>query len=253
MILSREHLEATSILTLGATGTLDGQPFTLVGRRCFSGRRGNLWNEWSLDGIPSCFLSEFAGSFTLYREGPLLDPSDEPTVGERLPWLVVERGTASRLAEWGEVDDAPATYDFLDLLSLHTLRRASVADGRTFIGDSVDPTVLGLLMRRTPPRLVPVPNISPPSGLEMWLDVGDCGTLDGVEYTVLGVIARSRDEDRWEEYCMYSAGVGLRWLVVSDGHWSYVAPASGEPVHFVAAPTYPKVTWATGELPWAAQ
>lgn len=247
----RAALEATSILTLGATGAIDGQPFTLIGRRCFRGRRGNVWNEWTLSDVPH-FLSESAGSFTLYREGSLLSPSDVWMPGERIPWLIVERGSATVLAEWGEVEPCPAEYDFVDLLSVGAARRASLVDDQVFVGAAVDPHMLGLVVSREPPRLVATPNVSPPSGLTLWLEVGDRGTLDGVEYRVLGVVARRGSDDaRWEEYCMYSACVGVRWLVVADGHWSYVAPVeTGAAATDVELSSLAIVEWATGELPW---
>ncbi|MBX3230236.1 MAG: DUF4178 domain-containing protein [Labilithrix sp.] len=250
-------LAATSILTLGAKGTLEGRPFELTGRRCFRGRRGNLWNEWTLSDVP-CFLSEAAGSFTLFREGSLVSAADALLPGDRLPWIVVERGTATRLADWGEVEPPPEPYDFLDLCEVAPApRRASVAQGRTFLGRAIDPRALGLALAPHPPRLVAVPDVSPPSGIEPWLVPGDRGALDGVEYTVLGLVARVNEEgERWQEYCMYSAGIGLRWLVAgADGRWSYVAPVEAGTIaeDLTDPPFFTKLEWASGELPWRAE
>ena len=30
----------------------------------------------------------------------------------------------------------------------------------------------------------------------------------------------------WQEYLLYNPAVGFRWLVESDGHWSYVSAVS---------------------------
>lgn len=53
--------------------------------------------------------------------------------------------------------------------------------------------------------------------------------LDG-ELTVIGYVGRSAylDDTWWplEEYLLYAPGVGFRWLVCSDGHWSYVQPVA---------------------------
>jgi hypothetical protein len=53
--------------------------------------------------------------------------------------------------------------------------------------------------------------------------------LDG-ELTVIGYVGRSAylDGSWWpfEEYLLYAPGVGFRWLVCSDGHWSYVQPVA---------------------------
>lgn len=48
--------------------------------------------------------------------------------------------------------------------------------------------------------------------------------------TVIGHVARSAliDGDWWpfEEYLLYAPELGFRWLVCSDGHWSYVQPVA---------------------------
>ena len=53
--------------------------------------------------------------------------------------------------------------------------------------------------------------------------------IDG-ELTVIGHLARSAyiDSTWWpfEEYLLYAPAVGFRWLVCSDGHWSYVQPVA---------------------------
>ncbi len=53
--------------------------------------------------------------------------------------------------------------------------------------------------------------------------------LDG-ELTVIGYLQRSAyvDGDWWPfyEYLLHSPEVGFRWLVDSDGHWSYVQPVA---------------------------
>jgi hypothetical protein len=62
------------------------------------------------------------------------------------------------------------------------------------------------------------------------IPLGSKGTfLDG-EMTVIGFVGRSAQiEGEWypfEEYLLYAPGVGFRWLVESDGHWSYVQPVA---------------------------
>lgn len=261
------NLEATSILTLGASGVLDGVPFTLVGRRCIRGNRGAVWNEWTLEGLPHTTLAESAGRFTLYREAPLIASVEKLVAGARLPWVVVERGMASSAAEWGSVAPVPESWEYADLSEVPSGRRATMTDGTAFIGQAVDPVALGLTIRREPPALVPTPNVAMPSGLQLWLEVGDKGTLEGTEWHVVGIVARKTETAQWEEYCVYSAGIGLRWLVVSDGHWLYVSPVEPgtveEPFPLAAlaasargdaeppAPDVPRVIWAAGELPWA--
>jgi hypothetical protein len=62
------------------------------------------------------------------------------------------------------------------------------------------------------------------------IPLGSRGTfLDG-PMTVIGYLTRSAQVDGvWypvEEYLLYAPSVGFRWLVCSDGHWSYVQPVA---------------------------
>jgi hypothetical protein len=64
--------------------------------------------------------------------------------------------------------------------------------------------------------------------VEPLLPLGSKGTLNGQEWTVLGFLQRSVTVEGtkyyWEEYLLYDPRQGFRWLVQSDGHWSYVEP-----------------------------
>jgi hypothetical protein len=60
------------------------------------------------------------------------------------------------------------------------------------------------------------------------IPLGSVGTFLEGEFTVIGFVQRSAqiEGDWWpfDEYLLYREGVGFRWLVESDGHWSYVQP-----------------------------
>ena len=60
--------------------------------------------------------------------------------------------------------------------------------------------------------------------------LGSIGTFSEGELTVIGYVRRSAEiEGTWypfDEYLLYSQNVGFRWLVDSDGHWSYVQPVA---------------------------
>ena len=60
------------------------------------------------------------------------------------------------------------------------------------------------------------------------IPLGSKATFSEAEVVVIGYVQRSAlvDGDWWpfEEYLLYRAGLGYRWLVKSDGHWSYVQP-----------------------------
>src|SRR4029079_3257858 len=55
--------------------------------------------------------------------------------------------------------------------------------------------------------------------------LGSKGRFADGERAVIGHVGRSAYvEGQWwpfEEYLLYAPGVGFRWLVGSDGHWSY--------------------------------
>jgi hypothetical protein len=73
-------------------------------------------------------------------------------------------------------------------------------------------SVLGKLAQKADPRI----------------PLGMTGTFAEGEMTVIGFVQRSAcvDGEWWpfEEYLLYKPGIGFRWLVNSDGHWSYVQP-----------------------------
>ncbi len=62
------------------------------------------------------------------------------------------------------------------------------------------------------------------------ISLGTKGTFLEGELTVIGYVARSACiEATWwpfDEYLLYAPSVGFRWLVCSDGHWSYVQPVA---------------------------
>mgnify|MGYP000140193230 CR=1 FL=1 len=62
------------------------------------------------------------------------------------------------------------------------------------------------------------------------IPLGATARLADGELTVIGFVARSAyvDGTWWpfEEYLLYAPRVGFRWLVCSDGHWSYVQPVA---------------------------
>lgn len=263
------NLEAATQLELGMRGVLGGEPFELTGRRCVQGQRGQLWNEWTIE-LPArrraAYLAESFGALTLYEEGSLLPTLDPFLVGHDLvaPWLVVARGTATRLAKWGAVGEAPGTYEYVELSARELpARAASVAEGETFVGAPTSADELGLTLLDVPLALVPTANVSAPAGLELWLEVGEVGLLEGIELRVVGVLARQTslpDEPplRWQDYLLYNAQSGLRWLSVADGHWSWAVPIEVGPAGYDARASARKgiaatLEWATGALPWSAE
>lgn len=62
---------------------------------------------------------------------------------------------------------------------------------------------------------------------------GAVAEFEGQPFTIIGFMTRSVEFDGvryyWQEYLLYNPMMGFRWLVQSDGHWSYVRPvAPGE-------------------------
>jgi hypothetical protein len=275
MSVSSTH-EASTVLTLGARGKLRGAPFVLAGRTCVRSDGGGLWNEWTLafDDGRQGFLAEALGAFTLFFERPIAPAYEALRVGSPLPatFVVAERGQAKRIARWGDVPEAPRTYRYADLSSptgeTATIDYgASATEPDVFVGRRMKLADLGLRPRPERPRFLAAPGGARPKGLELWLAVGDEGELAGSRYRVIGIVHRSirveGERYTWEEYVLHSPAEGLRWLVVSDGHWNLVesvevgqvevsergAKLAGESYRFLSSGKA-RVEWAMGELPW---
>lgn len=72
------------------------------------------------------------------------------------------------------------------------------------------------------------------------IPIGSVGDLEGVKQMVIGAMVRSVEFEGiryyWEEYLLYNAQIGFRWLVRSDENWSYVQPvAPGDVFHKTGA------------------
>ncbi len=71
------------------------------------------------------------------------------------------------------------------------------------------------------------------------IPLGTKATFSEGEMIVIGYVERSAQvEGVWypfEEYLLYDPAVGFRWLVNSDGHWSYVQPVAVGAVTFAGA------------------
>lgn len=279
--------EATTVLELGARGKYKSAPFVLAGRSCVRSDAGGLWNEWILtfDDGRQGFLAEALGAFTLFFERPVAPPYDALRIGEPLltGFVVVERGQAKRVARWGDVPEAPKTYRYADLSSA-TGETATIdygsgerTDPDVFVGRRVKLSEMGLTARTDRPKLIAAPGGPAPKGVETWLAVGDTGELESTSdggapgqrarFRVIGIMHRSikveGERYTWEEYVLHSSAHGLRWLVVSDGHWSFIESVEAGQVevtergakyrgqlHTFMSNGKARVEWATGELPW---
>ena len=102
------------------------------------------------------------------------------------------------------------------------------------------------------------------------IPLGKVGRLPDGELTVIGYLQRSACvEGVWypfEEYLLHAPEVGFRWLVCSDGHWSYAQPvAPGAVTQIAAGCEYDGVTFRAfataplrvdqvlGEMYWQVQ
>ncbi len=83
--------------------------------------------------------------------------------------------------------------------------------------------------------------------VEPLIPLGTEGEMFGAKYTVIGFVQRSVTFDikyLWTEYLLYQPLVGFRWLVNSDGHWSFVEPVSpADVVDLHSTATYDKQTF----------
>lgn len=277
-------IAAATVLELGARGKLraargSGAPsgaFRLAGRVAVRSDAGAIWNEWTLafDDGSAAFLAEARGTFTVFVEASIAPAWDALVAGAPLDagLVVVERGQARRVAVEGDADPGPRLYRYADL---------SAADGEivTFDYGEATPRVfrgrpstlrdLGLAPRTERPRYLPVSGfpVQPPEGAPLFLALGDEGTLDGTRWRVIAQLARSVEEDGerfgWREYLLHDPARGFRWLVESEGHWSFVESVeagmvreSGGGASYEGEAYKPlssgevRLDWAAGELPW---
>jgi hypothetical protein len=62
------------------------------------------------------------------------------------------------------------------------------------------------------------------------IPIGAHGTLDGIDYVCIAYVQRSADFDGerfyWQEYLLFSEGIGFRWLVKDETSWMWVMPLS---------------------------
>jgi hypothetical protein len=60
------------------------------------------------------------------------------------------------------------------------------------------------------------------------IPIGSRGVLDGITYVCIAYVRRSSDFDgevfSWEEYLLFSEGLGFRWLVKDETTWMWVMP-----------------------------
>ncbi|MGE3692979.1 MAG: DUF4178 domain-containing protein [Novosphingobium sp.] len=71
------------------------------------------------------------------------------------------------------------------------------------------------------------------------LPLGSRGTLDGIEWEVIGYLERSDDESNWAEYLLFNPYGGYRWIIRADGYWSLGTMLPEEPADAFAS----AVTW----------
>ena len=85
--------------------------------------------------------------------------------------------------------------------------------------------------------------------------IGSEGKLAGIGYTVVGFVRRAVRFDKeytWDEYLLYAPGVGFRWLVHSDCHWSFVEPlAAGDVGHRASEVVYNRRHFRHFQRAWA--
>ena len=278
-----ETHEASTVLELGARGKHRGAPFTLAGRTRVHSDAGGQWNEWTLafDDGRQAFLAEASSGFTLFFERPIAPAFDALLVGQLLGtgFVVAERGQAKRVARWGDVPESPRAYRYADLSSAAgesaTIDYGSGerAEPDVFVGRKLRLSELGLEPRVELPRFIAAPSGVRPRDVELWLAVGDGGELETTSgranFRVIGIMHRSmRSEGKrytWEEYVLHAPAEGLRWLVVSEGHWNLVEAVEPGQIEesergaILEGELYKpwssgkaRLEWATGELPWQA-
>jgi len=65
------------------------------------------------------------------------------------------------------------------------------------------------------------------------LPIGKRGKIRGEDFQILGYMARKVRywgvDYRWGEYLLWNPFKGFRWLLESDGHWTFMTPVTDPP------------------------
>jgi hypothetical protein len=163
-------------------------------------------------------LSDGEGHFATIDYG---EPGDAPTLytGQQLTLaeLQISGGEVgpSRDAKISSTRLAcPSCNAPIELHSPESLRAACAYCNTLLDVQSGNLRVLEKLARKAVPRI----------------PLGTTATFSEGALTVIGYVERSAQiEGEWygfEEYLMFEPAIGFRWLVNSDGHWSYVQPVA---------------------------
>lgn len=264
--------ESTAI-DVGARGALAGRPFTLTGYAHARSAHGGHWNEWRalFDDGAIGWLIEAAGAFRmLFERDGLVPPIDAASPGDVFVprWVAVERGEATRAFVRGDAGGAAAgeTYAYVDLSAAGGASATLEAGGAAFVGAARALAELGVAPRACAPRWIPVDEEAA-LGFEPPLAVGAEVRLEGAKMRVVGAVERSAPDGArrhvWQEHCLYHALIGIRWLVVSDGHWTLARAVDPGDVdvrdagvvhdgalYRLVGRDRARVDRAAGELPW---
>jgi hypothetical protein len=171
-------------------------------------------------------LSDFDGHFATVDysdEPPTVYVGDQATLAElhvtggEAPAPSTARAAASRLA-------CPNCNGSLELRAPDESLRVACPYCGTLV--DVEQGTAKIIAKQ---REVPVPRIP----------LGSKGTLPEGAFTVIGYFERSAlvDGERFPfyEYLLHDAAIGFRWLVQSDGHWSFVQPVPAGAVENLGA------------------
>ena len=65
---------------------------------------------------------------------------------------------------------------------------------------------------------------------QLHIPLGSTGILEGHSYEVIGFLRLSGGGEVWDEYLLYNASKGVRWLVCASGHWTLASSTSAPSV-----------------------
>src|ERR671933_70196 len=253
-------VESGSPLEVGLRGVYLGVAFELTGRAQVRHAAGGFWDEWYAafaDGRWG-WLAEAQGRFYLTFRIQVPAPNALPSfdslqlgqpvwaIPAQAPPVVAEKGTATMLAAEGEIPYLlrPGEVSLAEL-GLAEARRTTEREPQSVAAAQLScPNCGGPLELRAPDRSerVTCPNCGSlldvnrgrlsylktlrRVGPQPSIPLGATAEFEGRPQTVIGFMVRSVEFEGvryfWQEYLLYNPAIGFRWLVESDGHWSYV-------------------------------